>query len=401
MKTKNNLPINGLVLPGGGARGAYQVGVLKAMASLSPDDLQNPFPVISGTSAGAVNASVIAANAESFNKAVSKLNNVWGNFQSHQVFKVNNLTMLKSSVHWLIAIVTGGYPFGFPKSLLDNSPLQKLLEEQINFSDIQKNIDANLLSALAITAAGYSSECSTSFFQSSKEIAEWSRTRRKGLRCNLTIEHLMGSLAIPMIFPQVKVNNEYFGDGAMRQATPLSTAIHLGADRILVIGVRNQKLESINNNSQADYPSFAHMAGYMLDTLFMDGLYSDLERLIRINQLIDSGHKDRGEKFVHKIRPIDTMVINPSKSLTDIAHECHLEMPRSIRIILKGLGGKDNSASRLISFLLFEKKYTKKLIELGYSDAMAVKEHILNFINGKEIPRLVAPDWIKADLKIN
>ena len=151
------------------------------------------------------------------------------------------------------------------------------------------------------------------------------------------------------------INGEYFGDGAMRQSTPLSPAIHLGADRILVIGVRNQKIESINKNPQSDYPSFAHISGYVLDTLFMDGLYSDLERLISINKLIDSRGDISSEDSNPKMRAIDTMIINPTKSLTDIAHECRLSMPRSIRIILRGISGKDNSsASRLLSFLLFE-----------------------------------------------
>ena len=386
----NNRPINALVLPGGGARGAYQVGVLKAIASLTPKGSANPFPIISGTSAGAVNASVIAANAQSFDKAINKLDDVWGNFKSNQVYKTDNLTMLKSSLHWLISIVLGGYPFGAPKSLLDNTPLQKLLESHIDFTNIQKNIDEDLIRAIGITAAGYTSQCSTSFFQTSMKIDKWSRARRRGVRCNVTIDHLMGSLAIPMIFPQININGEYFGDGAMRQSTPLSPAIHLGADRILVIGVRNQKIESINKNPQSDYPSFAHISGYVLDTLFMDGLYSDLERLISINKLIDSRGDISSEDSNPKMRAIDTMIINPTKSLTDIAHECRLSMPRSIRIILRGISGKDNSsASRLLSFLLFEAQYTKKLIDLGCKDAMAKEKDLSDFINGKNIPRLV------------
>jgi len=380
----NNRPINGLVLPGGGARGAYQVGVLKAIASLAPKGSANPFPIISGTSAGAVNASVIAANAQSFDKAINKLDDVWGNFKSNQVYKTDNLTMLKSSLHWLISIVLGGYPFGAPKSLLDNTPLKKLLESHIDFTNIQKNIDKNLIRAIGITAAGYTSQCSTSFFQTSMRIDKWTRTRRRGVKCNVTIDHLMGSLAIPMIFPQIKINGEYFGDGAMRQSTPLSPAIHLGADRILVIGVRNQKIESINKNTQSDYPSFANISGYVLDTLFMDGLYSDLERLISVNKLIDSRGDIYSEGSNPKMRAIDTMIINPTKSLTDIAHESRLSMPRSIRIILRGISGKDNSsASRLLSFLLFEAQYTKKLIDLGYRDAMAVEKELSDFINGK------------------
>lgn len=386
----NNRPINGLVLPGGGARGAYQVGVLKAIASLAPKGSANPFPIISGTSAGAVNASVIAANAQSFDKAINKLDDVWGNFKSNQVYKIDNLTMLKSSLHWLISIVLGGYPFGAPKSLLDNTPLKKLLESHIDFTNIQKNIDKNLIRAIGITAAGYTSQCSTSFFQTSMRIDKWTRTRRRGVKCNVTIDHLMGSLAIPMIFPQIKINGEYFGDGAMRQSTPLSPAIHLGADRILVIGVRNQKIESINKNTQSDYPSFANISGYVLDTLFMDGLYSDLERLISVNKLIDSRGDIYSEGSSPKMRAIDTMIINPTKSLTDIAHESRLSMPRSIRIILRGISGKDNSsASRLLSFLLFEAQYTKKLIDLGYRDAMAVEKELSDFINGKNIPRFV------------
>ena len=386
----NNRPINGLVLPGGGARGAYQVGVLKAIASLAPKGSANPFPIISGTSAGAVNASVIAANAQSFDKAINKLDDVWGNFKSNQVYKTDNLTMLKSSLHWLISIVLGGYPFGAPKSLLDNTPLKKLLESHIDFTNIQKNIDKNLIRAIGITAAGYTSQCSTSFFQTSMKIDKWARTRRRGVKCNVTIDHLMGSLAIPMIFPQIKINGEYFGDGAMRQSTPLSPAIHLGADRILVIGVRNQKIESINKNTQSDYPSFANISGYVLDTLFMDGLYSDLERLISVNKLIDSRGDIYSEGSNPKMRAIDTMIINPTKSLTDIAHESRLSMPRSIRIILRGISGKDNSsASRLLSFLLFEAQYTKKLIDLGYRDAMAVEKELSDFINGKNIPRFV------------
>ena len=390
MNKINDRPINGLVLPGGGARGAYQVGVLKAIASLEPKDTVNPFPIISGTSAGAVNASVIAANAKSFNEAINKLDYVWGNFKSNQVYKTDNLTMLKSSLHWMISIILGGHPFGAPKSLLDNTPLQKLLEEHIDFIKIQKNIDEDSIKALAITSAGYSSQCSTSFFQSSSIIDQWERTRRKGVKCNLNINHLMASLAIPMIFPQIRINDEYFGDGAMRQSTPLSPVIHLGADRILVIGLRNQKIESTTKNIQLDYPSFANISGYILDTLFMDGLYSDHERLIRINELIDSRNNGSLETSNLKMRAIDTMIINPSKSLTDIAHECRLSMPRSIRIILRGISGKDkNSASRLVSFLLFEAKYTKKLIDLGFKDAMAVEKELSDFINGKDIPRLV------------
>ena len=380
----------GLVLPGGGARGAYQVGVLKAVAALMPSDSLNPFQVISGTSAGAVNASVIAANTNVFGSAINKLEDVWSNFQSNQVYKTDNLTMIKRSMHWLFSIVMKGYLFGNPKSLLDNSPLRELLVKHIRFSNIQKNIDAGLLQAISISAAGYSSQCSTSFFQSKEKIEEWRRTRRKGVKTDLTIDHLMASIAIPMIFPQVKIDNEYFGDGAMRQATPLSTAIHLGADRILVIGVRGQDKISTQQNFTSSYPSFAHIAGYMLDTLFMDGLYSDLERLIRVNQLIDEARQKNSNKLKYKLRPIDTMIINPSQSISNVANQCYLSMPRSIRLILRGISEKSNNGvDRLISFLLFESQYTKRLIDLGYQDAITMQENLLKFVKGQEVPRII------------
>ena len=380
----------GLVLPGGGARGAYQVGVLKGVAELLPSDCSNPFQVISGTSAGAVNASVIAANSNSFGIAIDELEGVWSNFQSNQVYKTDNLTMIRSSMHWLVSIVMRGYMFGNPKSLLDNSPLRELLTEHIRFSDIQRNIDAGLLQAISVTAAGYSSQCSTSFFQSNNIIEEWRRTRRKGVRADITIDHLMASIAIPMIFPQVRINNEYFGDGAMRQATPLSTAIHLGADRILVIGIRGHEEKLAHQNLTSSYPSFAHIAGYMLDTLFMDGLYSDLERLIRVNQLIDEARQKNSNKLKYKLRPIDTMIINPSQSISNVANQCYLSMPRSIRLILRGISEKSNNGvDRLISFLLFESQYTKRLIDLGYQDAITMQENLLKFVKGQEVPRII------------
>jgi NTE family protein len=388
-----------LVLPGGGARGAFQVGVLKALAESMPPGCSNPFPILSGTSAGAINSVVIASKARRFRVAVSELERVWGNFHSDQVFRNDSMTMLKSSLHWLSSIVLGGYLVGTPRSLLDNSPLRAQLSRNIRFPRIQESIEAGHLHAVAVTAAGYGSARSTSFFQGTATTKAWARTRRVGIRQSLNLDHLMASIAVPMIFPPVSIGGEYFGDGAMRQATPLSPAIHLGADRILVIGVRDETALPVPDETEEQpYPSFANIAGYMLDTLFMDGLYSDLERMTRINQLIDSVAPEHRSGTLSRMRPIDTMVVLPSKDLREIAYRHRKDMPLTIRALLRGIRGRSAKETRLLSFLLFEQGYTRELIDLGYSDAMQVKQQLLDFVTGRDVPRLFAPSWVRKDL---
>ncbi len=387
------------MLPGGGARGAFQVGVLKALAELMPKGASSPFSVLSGTSAGALNTVVLAGKARRFRFAVAELERVWGNFRCHQVFRTDNLTMLKSSLHWLSSIILGGFLVGTPKSLLDNAPLRALLSRNVRFPRIQSAIDDGYLDAIAVTAAGYATARSTSFFQAASSQSDWARTRRIGVRGDLNLDHLMASIAVPMIFPPVQINGEYFGDGAMRQATPLSPAIHLGADRILVIGIRDETADKPPSpDRRQSFPSFAQIAGYMLDTLFMDGLYSDLERMTRINQLIDSVKPEHRNGSLSSLRAIDTMLIVPSEDLRVIAHKHRKKLPFAIRTLLRGISGRRASENRLLSFLLFEEAYTRELIDLGYHDAMKVKDPLLDFVTGAEVPRLFAPSWIQRDL---
>ena len=386
-----------LVLPGGGARGAFQVGVLKALAEILPKKSANPFSVISGTSAGAINSVVLAARAQHFRSAIAELEQVWAHFRCHQVYKTDHLTMLKSSVHWLLSIVLGGWLVGTPKSLLDNAPLRELLSRNVHFPRIRVAIENGNLAAVAITAAGYESARSTSFFEGPDSLRDWVRTRRCGKRTHLNLDHLMASIAVPMIFPPQRIGNEFFGDGAMRQATPLSPAIHLGADRILVIGIRDETGEKIPT-TLGPPPSIAQIAGYMLDTLFMDGLYSDLERMTRLNQLIDAAPAEHRRGALARVRPIDTMLVVPSEDLREIAFRHRRELPVALRALLRGISGKSPSGNRLLSFLLFEKAYTRDLIALGYRDGMKVKDELQDFVSGAEVPRLFAPDWIKRDL---
>ena len=374
------MPINkvfekkiGLVLPGGGARGAYQVGVLKAINEIKPDS--NPFSIISGTSAGAINASLLASRSESFKEAVELLSGVWSNFRTNKVYRTDTATMLKSSFQWLLTISSGGILVKNPKSLLDNSPLRHLLEEAINIQDIQNNIDKGNLAAFAITAAGYSSKKSVTFFQSEQDDIDWERFLRVGVKTDIAIDHLMASIALPLIFPAVKLNNEYFGDGAMRQATPLSPAIRLGAEKLLIITTDLKSHKNHLTDNQI-YPSIGEVGGYMLDALFTGGLLSDLERLDRINQIIENSGNNSVQTSTKKMKHLEYCVISPSKDINKIAREHYNDVPYSIKLLMKGLGLKNKSESELLSFLLFESSFASSLIDLGFEDGMKKQSEI-------------------------
>ena len=386
-----------LVLPGGGARGAFQVGVLKAIAELLPRRTPNPFPIISGTSAGAVNSIVLGTRAHNLRTAVAELERVWANFRCHHVYKTDHLTMLKSSLRWMASLVLGGWLVGMPNSLLDNTPLRELLSRNVHFPRVRNAIEAGHLDALAVTAAGYGSARSTTFFEARPDRLGWERTRRVGVNTDLGLDHLMASIAVPYVFPPTRIGNEYFGDGAMRQATPLSPALHLGADRILVIGIRDET-GGLEIDAGDSPPSFAQIAGYMLDTLFMDGLYTDLERITRINELLDVLPEQTLWIGEREMRPIDTMLIVPSQDLRMIAEKHRAELPFAIRALVRSVGGNPPGENTLLSFLLFEQAYTRELIKLGYEDAMRVKDELRDFVSGAAVPRLYAPAWVKRDL---
>ena len=366
----------GLVLPGGGARGAYQIGVLKGITEILADRAINPFSVISGTSVGAINASVIASKADSFVDAVDLLNDIWGTFQTNRVYKTDNLTMFKSSLHWLVTLVSGGALVKNPKSLLNNSPLRTLLMESINLDHIRSNIDEGNLESFAITAAGYSSRKSITFFQSNKKNINWEKFRRQGVESKIGTDHLMASVALPLIFPAVKIDNEFFGDGAMRHATPLSPAIRLGAEKLLIITTDNNKKNP--DTDDRDHPSIGEIGGYMLDALFSSGLLSDLERLDRINQIIKHSSNGLISTESKQMKHLDYCIISPSKDINLIAEEHFNEIPYSIKLLLRGLGLRNQSQSELLSFLLFESSFTQELIKLGFQDAIEHKQHIKN-----------------------
>ena len=363
----------GLVLPGGGARGAYQVGVLKAIDEIMPDS--NPFSIISGTSAGAINASLLASRSQSLKEAVEVLSGVWCNFKTNKVYRTETTVMLKSIFQWLLTISSGGVLAKNPKSLLDNLPLRQLLEDTINLEGIKNNIDKGNLDAFAITAASYSSKKSVTFFQSEEDDIDWERFLRVGVKNDILIDHLMASIALPLIFPAVKINNEYFGDGAMRQATPLSPAIRLGAEKLLIINTDSKSPNNQLTDNQI-YPSIGEVGGYMLDALFTGGLLSDLERLDRINQIIENSGNNSVQTSNKKMKHLDYCVISPSKDIKKIAKEHYKDVPYSVKLLMKGLGLKNREESELLSFLLFESSFTSSLIQLGFEDGMTNQSEI-------------------------
>ncbi|MGD8378390.1 MAG: patatin-like phospholipase family protein [Gammaproteobacteria bacterium] len=371
----------GLILPGGGARAAYQAGVLRAVAELMPRCRVNPFPVVTGVSAGAINASVLASNALWFRRGVARLCGVWEHMRTDLIYRTDAGAVAGSALRWLFALLTFGFGIVHPRSLLDDTPLRRMLETQVRFARIQQAIDTGALRALAISVSGYTSARSISFFQGADDIPEWERARRLGRRTRLGLDHLMASVALPLIFPAQRIGSEFFGDGSMRQSSPLSPAIHLGADRLLIVAVRNEEPNHLPApHLPLDYPSFGQIAGYMLDTLFMDSLYTDLERLSRINRTLSVLPSPERGKPATPLRHIDTMVIVPSRDIREIARNHAREFPRAVRLLLRGVGALNAEGRQLMSYLLFESGYCGELVELGYRDALARRDELIEFL---------------------
>lgn len=370
----------GLVMMGGGARAAYQIGVLKAVAELVPKGSPSPFQIISGTSAGAINAVSLATMADNFHHATAQLLRVWGSFKVSQVFYTDALHMLKTGLLWLAAMAVGGLGRNNPVALLNRKPLRALLRQRLDFSRIASVIADGHLHAISVTASGYASGQSVTFYQGQEGIEPWARVRRCGCRTEINLDHLMASSAIPYLFQAIKVNREYFGDGSMRQMAPLSAALHLGADRILVIGNEQDDDDNQTRMSVNEYPSFAQIAGHILDSIFLDSLEADLERLERINKTIEVIPSRKLKRGGLPLRKVEASVIAPSADIGQLAVEYISELPRSIRFLLRGLGGLKSEGSGLASYLLFERGYCRELIRLGYRDTMNKKEMIEQFL---------------------
>lgn len=373
----------GLILTGGGARVAYQVGVLKAIAEFLPRHAHNPFPIICGTSSGSLNAVTLAVNARSFRKGVQYLLNIWKNSHVDHVYRTDPIGVFKNSARWLAGLILSS--MGINKlnhvSLLDNAPLVTMLEATLPYEKIQENIDTGHLHALSITASGYGSGCSVTFYQGVAEIPPWKRAHRLGIPTKIEPKHLLASSAIPFIFPAVLINREHFGDGSMRQIAPISSALHLGATRVLIIGLGHNEEGQIRS-TMCDYPSLAQIAGHVMDSIFLNSLEMDVERVQRINQSLEMLTEDAKQQI--NLRHVDILVIEPSQAIDKIAQRYAMHLPWTIRFLLRGIGAMRRSGANLVSYLLFEKNFCRAMIELGYQDALKQKQEILTFINPRE-----------------
>ena len=372
-------PRAGLVLTGGGARAAYQVGVVKAVRDVLGNPVKNPFPIVCGTSAGAINAAALAVQADDFTRAVANLLEVWEHMRCDHVYRTDFPSIMKSGARWLASMML--ISRGNPVSLLDNAPLRDMLAKTMQFERIQQHIDAGALYAVCVTASGYTSGQSVSFFQGGSGLEGWARNQRIGAAVVMQLDYLLASSALPFIFPAVKVHREYFGDGSMRQIAPVSPALHLGADRVLIVGTGRQTMDQARARSNV-YPSLAQIAGHALNSIFLDSLAVDIERLERINRTVTLIPPDKLEGSSISLRPVKVLFITPSQPIERIAARFVHELPRSVRFILRPTGALSRSGSNLASYLLFEESFCRALIDLGYQDTMAREAEVKAFFVG-------------------
>ncbi|HEX6736326.1 MAG TPA: patatin-like phospholipase family protein [Azonexus sp.] len=368
-----------MILTGGGARAAYQVGVLLAVAKLGNHRHHNPFPILCGTSAGAINAASIACLADNFGKAVAILAGVWRNMRAADIYRADALGIGLSGARWISMLALGWLFRNPPISLLDNAPLRALLTRHLDFKGIERSIAKGVLHAVSISASGYESGENLSFFQAHPDAQPWRRVHRLGIRAQIGVDHLLASSAIPFVFPATRIHREFFGDGSMRQLAPISPAIHLGAERVLIVG-GNRKNEHAERRLVDCHPSLAQIAGHALSSIFLDSLAVDIERMQRINQTLSAIPPELLAQAGIPLRPIKTLVIAPSEPLDRIAAEHADALPWAVKVVLRGVGAMNRNGGALTSYLLFEKPYTQALIDLGYADTMARDSEVGDFL---------------------
>jgi NTE family protein len=386
-------PLTGLVLSGGGARAAYQAGVLSGIAQIrrgsAAPQRGSPFGVICGTSAGAINAAALACDADHFDAAVEGIAEVWRNFRAEQVYRADSLGVIRSGAQWLTMLSIGWliarWRRARPRSLLDNSPLGDLLTRMVPLERLPHMLRDRHIQALAVTASNYSTGEHVTFYQAAAPVDAWSRSQRVAVPAQLSVPHLLASSAIPFMFPAAQLpfgaTSHWFGDGSMRQTAPVSPVIHLGAQRVLIIGAGRMHEPAGRQVQDMGYPSLAQIAGHTLSSIFLDALAVDIERMQRINRTVALLSDEA--RLSTTLQPIDALVIAPSQRLDDIA-ALHLgSLPAPVRALLRGAGvtgrGRQAQGAALASYLLFESAFTRELLALGEADTLSRRDEVLAF----------------------
>lgn len=374
-----------LVLTGGGARAAYQVGVLKAAAELLPKRAPNPFSIITGTSAGAINSVALGASANNFRLAVKKVERLWTTLHVEDVYKSGYRDLIRSIYRLVSSMFHQGVGVREPVALLDSSPLAELLERVINFDDLERRLAGGQLDAIGVTASCYDSGESVTFYQSDLDgsvLPQWRRARRHGIATRLEVQHLLASSAIPMILPAAKVGDSYYGDGALRQVSPISPALHMGAERIMVVGVSGNASRPPREDHESHSPSLGRMIGHVFNSAFIDALESDMEHLARINNLVGMLQNDNPHLDTGGVKMVDFLCINPSMEIDQMVARHFNKLPRATRRMLSITGATpEGGGASLASYLMFEGDFCKELIQCGYHDAMEQKEMLSAFFH--------------------
>ncbi|OAN13983.1 Patatin [Photobacterium jeanii] len=364
-----------LLLSGGGARAAYQVGVLKAISEWYPRVHHSPFTIYCGTSAGAINATSIACYASCFRLGVKKLEWIWGRLHSRRIFHSSPAGMLGYLGHQWFARMQADHHERPPFGLLNNRPLRLLLNQVNNYSRLEKQIMAGNLQGLSITASSYKSRLSVSFFQGQSRLNEWDRAKSKGRRAMINTDHLMASSAIPLVFPASRIGRTYYGDGSIHQLAPLRPSLKMGADKILIINLINQQLTSPDHTQT---PGLATLGGHLMDTIFSDTLTADLEHLERTNKLLKTlSHAQRQQ---NRMKVVEHIHLSPSQSFEPIAQENYCYLPPMTRALMRMIGISPRDDAAITSYILFEPSYIKALIQLGYEDALSQEVTLRNFL---------------------
>ncbi|MFQ5671401.1 MAG: patatin-like phospholipase family protein [Acidobacteriota bacterium] len=372
-----------LVMSGGGARAAYQAGVLAALARHFPD---LHAPILTGVSAGAINAVQLAVQPGTFRQRAGNLMRIWSEMRVEKVFQADAGRLLLRMARSALRLASGGHPSpAAPRGLVETAPLRAFLGQQMQgfngeLPGIQRNLKSGTLRAVAITASSYSTGQSVTWIQACEqcEVQSWERAYRIGVVCTLTVSHVMASAALPVFFPAIYVDGAWYGDGGIRLTAPLSPAVHLGAGRILAISTRYQKQLGVPHRPVVQgYPPLAQVGGILLNALFLDQLDNDALRLERFNQIIDALPDARRVRM----RKVDLLVIRPSRDLGMLANDYEARLPWAFRFLTRGLGTRETVSNDLLSLLMFQPDYLHRLIELGERDAEARLDEIAAFLS--------------------